>query len=66
MDQAPKSDSYFYTPIPFYNGEVLKCQGMATEANKGWFMEANKTAVVLNKYMGDRINASDYSEFTGA
>lgn len=53
---------YFYSPISYYDGKVLKCQGIATEGNKHWFLEQNPGTIILEGYRGDRIRASDLSE----
>lgn len=53
---------YFYSPIAYYNGDVLKCKGIATEENKGWFVEQNPGTVILKGYRGDRILAINHAE----
>lgn len=58
----PDRVPYFYVPLPRYNGEVLKCAGIATADNRGWFMAQNPGAVELDDYYGDRIRAYDWSE----
>jgi hypothetical protein len=54
---------HFYTPIAMFDGKVLKYQGLATEGNKTWFVEQNPGTIILDKNMGDRINANDHSLF---
>lgn len=53
---------YFYAPIPYYQGQVLKCQGIATSNNKVWMLKKHPDMIVLKGYRGDRIGL-DYSEF---
>ena len=53
---------YFYRPIPYYNGKVLKCAGMATEENRKWFFEQNPGSIELDHYAGDRIKADNHEE----
>jgi hypothetical protein len=53
---------YFYLPLAYYNGAVLKCAGIATADNRGWFKEQHPDAVELDAYYGDRIRAYDWSE----
>ena len=57
--------AYFYKPLEFFNGRVLKCQGIATDDNRGWFVEQNPGTIILVGYRGDRIRASDHTEFKG-
>lgn len=57
---------YFYRPIAFYNGAVLKCAGIANETNLGWFIEQTPGTIVLDGYRGDRIRADDHSIVTVA
>jgi hypothetical protein len=52
-----KRTFYFYAPIPHYAGKILKCKGMATDANTAWFLEQNPGTIVLAGYRGDRIRA---------
>lgn len=52
---------YFYYPIPFYSGAVLKCGGIATTGNAPWFKAEHPGAIILEGYRGDRIRASDYT-----
>jgi hypothetical protein len=58
-------DNYFYSPIAYYAGKVLKCQGIATESNTAWFLAANPGTVVLEGYRGDRIREADHSQVKG-
>lgn len=53
---------YFYYPIPFYNGKVLKCGGIATTGNEEWFKAAHPGTIILEGYRGDRIRADDHSQ----
>lgn len=55
MDNA--ATSYFYSPIAFYNGHVLKCGGIATAANAEWFKAERPGTIILEGYRGDRIDA---------
>ena len=52
--------SYFYRPLPFYAGRVLKCAGICTDDNRTWFLAANPDTIVLPQYMGDRIKADTH------
>jgi hypothetical protein len=54
---------YFYLPLAFYNGAILKCAGIADQTNREWFKAQNPQAVELDDYYGDRIRADDWSEF---
>ena len=64
---------YYYRPIKYYDGKVLKCAGMVSEDNAQWLPEqwAKLEAgylpgfIVTDSYMGDRINAADLSPFNG-
>jgi hypothetical protein len=53
---------YFYRPIPYYNGKILKCAGICTEQNVIWFTRANPGTIIAPRYLGDRIRADDFSE----
>jgi hypothetical protein len=55
--------SYFYRPIAFYDGTVLKCAGIADDTNRSWFMAQHPDAIELDGYRGDRIRASDHTLF---
>ena len=52
---------YFYLPIAYYNGAVLKCAGIANETNREWFTKANPQVIELDHYHGDRIRADDHN-----
>jgi hypothetical protein len=56
---------YFYKPIQFFNGDVLKCAGICDDTNRDWFIKANAGTVIVDGYKGDRINASDLTPFAG-
>lgn len=56
---------HFYTPLPYFKGEVLKYGGIATEANKVWVVEKNPGTIIVPEYIADRINAKDHTEFKG-
>jgi hypothetical protein len=56
------SVSYFYRPLPYYNGAVLKCAGIAVSENREWFVKENPGTIILENYRGDRIRANDLSE----
>ncbi len=53
---------YFYRPIPYYSGRVLKCAGICTEDNVRWFTRENPGTVVVEGYRGDRVCADDFTE----
>lgn len=53
---------YFYYPLSFYNGKVLKCGGIATTGNEKWFKEEHPGTIILEGYRGDRIRADDHSK----
>lgn len=55
---------YFYQPIPYYKGLVLKCAGLACERNMAWMM-AEPGTVLLESYCGDRIAADTHEAFNG-
>lgn len=62
--QTPKYViGHFYEPIPFYDGKVLKYQGMATKENRVWMMK-RPGMVMLKKYKGGRITAKGHRLFT--
>ncbi|WP_371765526.1 hypothetical protein [Massilia sp.] len=52
---------HFYAPITYYNGEILKYQGMATKGNQAHLRATHPAGITLDKYLGDRIRASDFS-----
>jgi hypothetical protein len=54
---------YFYLPIPYYQGRVLKCKGIACRRNMA-HMLAQPGMVLLDRYMGDRITADTHTLFT--
>ena len=71
-------NTYFYRPLKYYNGEVLKCAGIATPANMAWFTEyceqhPSKNAfgetiflngvVLVNGFKGDKIHANTHQPF---
>jgi len=58
-----RKQPYFYEPIPYYSGKVLKCAGMPSEQNMAWMM-AKPGMVLLDEYKGDRIHADTYLPFT--
>jgi hypothetical protein len=62
MTQTP----YIYAPIPYFNGRVLKCQGIATTNSLAVCAEKNPGVelIVRPDYCGDRILANDFTLFT--
>lgn len=56
------TNHYFYRPIAFYSGTVLKCAGIANETNREWFTKLHPEAIELDSYRGDRIRSDDHSE----
>lgn len=54
---------YFYRPIAYYAGAVLKCYGIATDKNRGCMM-AEPGTIELQGYRGDRIDAASHQLFT--
>jgi len=48
---------YFYYPLPYYSGRVLKCGGIATEGNTKFFKEEHPGTTILEGYRGDRIDS---------
>jgi len=56
------ANRYFYLPIAFYSGMVLKCAGIANATNRDWFTAQYPEAIELDAYYGDRIRADDWSE----
>ena len=54
---------HFYAHIAFYDGKVLKYQGIVTEANKQHLIDTHQGGIILSAYKGDRIRADDYSAF---
>lgn len=59
-----KQIGFYYAPIAYYGGQVLKHEGTATEGNRERMM-AKPGMVMLDSYKGDRIRADDHTEFTG-
>ena len=57
--------NYFYSPIEFYAGAVLKCHGIATEKNTAWVLADKPGTIIVSGYRGDRIRAADHTEFRG-
>ena len=62
--QASEEISYFYRPLAFYEGAVLKCAGIATDENRARMMKEPGT-IELKGYRGDRIDAVTHQKFTG-
>lgn len=54
---------YFYEPIAYYDGKVLKCAGIACEMNMKHMME-KPGMVLLDGYKGDRITSETHEPFT--
>lgn len=52
---------HFYAPIAFYDGKILKYQGIVNENNEAICREKNPDGIILDTYMGDRIRAHDFS-----
>jgi hypothetical protein len=59
-------ESYCYAPIAFYDGRVLKCQGIATANNCPWLVAKFPGCIFLEGYQGDRIDATTFAEYHGA
>lgn len=57
---------YFYRPLPYFGGRILKCAGICTEDNLLWFTAANPGTVLVNGYRGDRVHAADLAACKGA
>lgn len=57
--------TYYYAPIPFYKGKVLKCEGMVSEENRAWMPAKHPGIIELVGYRGDRINADTHEVFNG-
>lgn len=55
---------HYYLPIPYYNGRVLKYEGIATRMNESHMM-SKPGMVLLNQYKGDRITADAHELFSG-
>lgn len=65
---------YFYRPLRFFSGMVLKCAGICTEQNQTWFTEACLKeddpvylpgCVIMDGYKGDRVHIGNHQEYTG-
>ena len=62
-----KPENYFYRPLAYCGGELLKCAGICTEENKGWccdkFNKADpegvylRGVVIVEGYRGDKIDS---------
>jgi hypothetical protein len=52
---------HFYAPIAFYDGAILKYQGIATKGNQDLLRKTHPEGITLDQYRGDRIRASDFS-----
>jgi hypothetical protein len=52
---------YFYYPLSAFNGAVLKCGGIATDANRDAFLAEHPGTIILDGYRGDRIVVSGKS-----
>lgn len=63
---ANLTQPYFYFPLSFYNGAVLKCGGIATTGNIEMMKAQHPGVIILEGYRGDRIRAADHSEFAGS
>lgn len=56
---------HYYAPIAFYDGKVLKYQGIATKGNLDAILRVKfPDGVLLDSYKGDRIKADTYEEYT--
>lgn len=70
VTKGNEMNKYFYRPLSFFGGRVLKCAGICNETNAEWFPRECETAkeiyqpgvIVLEGYRGDRINADDESD----
>lgn len=66
MTTSKNSPLYFYRPLAYFGGHVLKCAGIATADNADWFpAECGRPSApysagcfILTGYRGDRIDAS--------
>ena len=56
---------HFYTPIKYFDGEVLKYGGIADEENKEWVIEKHPGTIILPERIADRIWAADHREYNG-
>jgi len=59
---ATKPLGHFYSPIKFYNGAVLKYEGIANATNIQWML-AREGMIMLPEYCGDRITADTHTKF---
>lgn len=55
---------HFYEPIPAYENQVLKYQGIANHENKQWMLR-KPGMQLLDTYKGDRIRADTHAPFHG-
>jgi len=52
---------HFYRPLPAFSGKILKYAGICTKDNVLWFTQENPGTVIVDRYLGDRIRADDFS-----
>lgn len=67
-------ENYFYRPLAYFNGQVLKCAGICTEHNQGFCSEEfNKPDasgvylpgfVIVEGYRRDKIDANNLQPIT--
>jgi hypothetical protein len=58
---SAEATKYFYSPISFYAGKVLKCKGICTPDNREWFLEQNPGTIIVDGHRGDRIRSDDHT-----
>jgi hypothetical protein len=65
-------DAYYYRPIAYFGGKVLKCAGMVSEENIKWFPSERCAEpkdgylpgfVIAAEYKGDRVIAGSMVEY---
>jgi hypothetical protein len=64
VGSVSNASHYNYSPIAYYNGAVLKCQGLVSEQNREWMPSRYPGVIELVGYRGDRICADSHLLFT--
>lgn len=56
-------ETYYYQPIPFFDGKILKCRGIVTIENRAWVPDRVPNTIELEGYRGDRIHAETFEPY---
>lgn len=56
--------NYFYFPLTYFGGSVLKCAGIVDNSNRFWLKREYPNGIELSGYRGDRIKADTHELHT--